>query len=178
MKRALSYSQTQQFKMKTRKKAQMNSIDAFFALSIFIIILVLFTVTLNNYNYKLSERVDYDNMVAKAFQISDLLVKNEGRPVDWGATNITAEIIGIASEDRVLSETKINRLRNLSVNQTKSIFKIYGNNFYISLKNSSGGNITSYGNPFNQSSSKKVVNIKRYVLYNNASTILEFSIWK
>ena len=164
--------------MKTRKKSQVYSIDAFFALCIFVIILILFATTLNNYNYKLSERVDYDNMVAKAFQISDLLIKNEGRPVDWGATNITAEIIGLASEDRILSETKINRLRNLSINQTRSIFKIYGNEFYILLKNSSGENITSYGNPFNESSSKKVVNIKRYVLYKNASTILEFSIWK
>lgn len=160
-------------KQKSRKKGQINSIDAFFALAIFSILLILVVINMNNYSQKLNEKIEYDNMMTKAFQISELLVKDRGVPTNWNTNNV--QIIGLAAEDRMLSEEKINYMKNLSINEAKSIFKIYDSNFYLSLKNVNGSSITDYGSPF---TGKKAVNIKRYVLYKNASAILEFSVWK
>jgi hypothetical protein len=130
-------------------------------------------VVWNSYSQKISEKTEYNNMLMKSFQVSDILVKSAGYPLDWNSGNV--KVIGLASGDRNLSMNKTNMFINLSINKTKSIFQTERYNFYFSLKRINGTNITSYGN---YPSGKKIVNIRRYVLYNNESAVFDFSIWK
>jgi len=158
---------------KHRKKGQIAALDFFIALLIFSVILTITMLRWSNYYSKISERMEYHEMMTKAFQISDALIKSQGVPSNWNKDNV--RIIGLAIEDRILSVDKVNAFANLSFNKTKSIFQIYGYKFYFNLTKINGEAIKEYGD---KPTGKKSVSVKRYVLYNNEKTIMQFDVWK
>ena len=153
------------------KKGQINVTDLFIAVFIFCILITAAMLAWNKYNEKIIERTEYYNMMTKTFQISNTLVKTPGYPTGWTADNV--KIIGLASEDRILSKEKVDTFTTLDINKTKGVFQTYGYNFYFTLKTNTG-NIT-YGQEPN---GKKSVSITRYVLFENEKAIMDFRLWK
>lgn len=155
-----------------RSKAQIALTDLFVALFIFSILIIFITLTWNRYNLRLTGGLETEEMMIKAFQVTDVLVESSGSPSDWNSTNV--ETIGLASHDRILSTTKVNKFINLPLNQTKTIFKIKTYDFYFSLT-PIGGEIITYGNI---PAGKKHIVAKRYVIYENGPAILQFTLWR
>lgn len=161
-------------KMLKDKKAQIFTTDFFIAFFIFSILIIVAMVSWNNYYIKITEINDYDIMMNKAFQISDVLVKSQGYPLEWDSENV--QIIGLASEDRELSLDKVNLFANLPLNKSKNIFKTQDSKFHFSIKNFDGEILKEYG--YNMTNAKKSVNVRRYLLYNDEEAVMEFTLWK
>lgn len=156
------------------KQAQLFTIDFFLALFIFSILLIASMVSWNNYNSKIISEMEYNTLMNKAFQISNALVKSQGYPVSWNSENV--QIIGLASDDRMLSSDKVNEFIDIPKNTTEKIFKIYEYDFYFSLKNMDNVLLKEYG--YNLTNAKKSASIRRYVLYDGEKAVMEFTLWK
>ena len=156
-----------------KNKGQIAAIDFFISLLIFSVLLTITMLRWSSYHSKISERMEYHDMMTKAFQISDALVKSPGVPSNWDSSNV--KIIGLAAEDRKLSIDKVNAFTNLSLNKTKSILQIYGYKFYFNLTKINGEAIKQYGE---KSDGKKSVNVRRYLLYGNEKAIMQFEVLK
>lgn len=163
----------QAHKINTRRKAQIAVTDFFIALFIFVILLSFIMLTWNRYNLRLNERLEYEDMLTQALQVSNGLVKTSGYPVNWNSSNV--KVIGLASTDRVLSSDKLARFNNMSDADLIDTFKIAPYYFMFQLKNINGSAILAKGYAF---SGDRSANIKRIVLYNGKEAIVEFSLWE
>src|SRR3989344_297961 len=154
------------------RRAQISAFDFILASSVSVIILVLVAATFFLYERKINEFVLYNDLSTKTFQVSDVLIKSEGVPSNWNSTNVN--IIGLASEDRVINVDKLNNFIDLSQQEIKD--KMATNyDIYFNLTNITGKSIASIGNP--PAGIRSVV-IKRYVMYENEEAIMEFGLWE
>lgn len=166
--------------------------DLFIAISVFIILITITTLTWNLYNIRLTTRFDYDEMMIKGFQTSDLLVKSKGIPGDWHTSYNTTnprdpitgccikpqQLIGLADNERVLSVERVAAFKDISDANPqiiKNALKINLYNYYFVIRNQTGSPITNTGF---FPSGKYAVNLARIVLYNDQPAIMEFAIWK
>lgn len=154
-------------------KAQLATTDFYVALIIFIILLGVILLTLNNYTIRLDREQDKNEILLVAFQLSDALVKNLGTPSSWEDNATKLEVIGLAEDDHILSAKKVDAFINLSYNTTKVFIRNY--DFYFRILDYYNNTLITYGMPFNGTSS---VSTRRYVIYNNENAIMELTLWK
>jgi len=152
----------------SKKKGQTSMIDMLIASFLFIGLVTLIMVTWTNYNNRLNERLVYDQIQIKAFQVSDLLVKSPGSPTNWEENISSLKVIGLADTDRILSRNKINAFANNLTNETiKKTLNLEDYNFYFLLNDTTFGippvKIYETGSKPN-STSTIAVNIRRYVI--------------
>ena len=157
------------------KKAQATFTDFYTALLIFVVLLMLLFFLWNKFSVRLDATQEYNEMIGKAYHISDLLVKNQGKPLLWENDPGNAETIGLVYSDRNISLAKLNNFTNLDQKKTKDLLSINPYEFYFTVNTLNGSNITSYGKEFSGDVS---VNIRRYVLLENEKRIMEFILWK
>ncbi len=174
------------------KRGQAAVTDLFIAISVFIILITITTLTWNLYNIRLTSRFDYDDMMMKGFQVSDLLIKSKGIPADWHiAYNTTypnprvnnccikpQEVIGLAESERVISPEKIDAFKDISDSHPeiiKDTLNINLYNYYFVIRNQTGNALLNTGL---FPSGKYAVNLARIALYNGQPVIMEFAIWK
>ena len=156
------------------RKAQIASVDLFIAITVFLILAAATIYTWNLYNTRLTENLEYEKMQLIAFQITDLLVKNPGHPSGWEETS-NAGVIGLAQDDRVLSQDKVTAFVNLDYNTSRELFNIELYDYKFRMKDLSNNVLQESGQEFTGDTS---IVIERYVLFNNEKTIMEFTIWK
>lgn len=157
-------------------KGQAAITDLFIAISIFIILVTVTTLTWELYNIQLNTRLDYDDMVIKSFQISDILVKSKGTPATWETDVNNAKVLGLIEKEKHLSEAKVNAfVQDITYTQSKDLLKINLYDFYFTIKEADGTPIVSKGivptGKFN-------VNLARVIFYQNKPRVMEFSLWK
>lgn len=157
------------------RKAQLASIDLFIAITIFLLLAAATIYTWNLYNRRLNENLEYEKMQLTAFQITDLLVKNPGHPDGWEDNPINVGVIGLAQDDRILSQNKITAFANLDYNTTKERFNIEPYEYKFRIKTLSNSVIQESGQNFAGDTS---IAIERYVLLNDETRIMEFTLWK
>ena len=170
--------------MKTRQasttKGQAAVTDLFIAISVFIILITITTLTWNLYNIRLQNRFDYDDMMIKTFQVTEALVKSGGVPPDWEAQGdfSNLQVIGLSHNERFLSEAKVQKFANtveLDDTTLKDTLKINLYEYYFVLRHLNGTIIHSRGS---FPSGNFAVNLARLVIYQDQPTILEFATWK
>lgn len=156
------------------RKGQIGSIDLFIAIFIFLLLLSVLIGMWNLYSTRLSEGVEYEKMRLLAFHISDVFVKTQGYPTGWENSPLSAEAIGLASSDRVLSTAKTNAFAAMNYSSAKQKIKAIGYDFKFRVKDlsnnvllESGANITG----------DTAIAVERYVEYENEKAIMEFAIW-
>ncbi len=164
-------------------RAQIWSIDFAVSILIFMSVIILVFFTWSYTSTQSSEQVEINNMQTSALLISDSLIRVEGLPRDWNATNV--KVIGIASRnENVLNKTKVDRFLNLSYSKARGLLGIGAYEFYFELsymnhtimKNQDGNNITKGNYP--DSSASIIVPAERYVLYNGKIARLKFWLWR
>ena len=115
----------------------------------------------------------------KAFDITEMLTKSEGIPLDWNSSSVQA--VGLALNDRVLSTEKITKFSNLSYNKTKELFGIVGKEFFLQIRSLSDSNLFEAGvSPLENNScgnNYEAVTLKRFALWEGQSVILHFTLW-
>ena len=167
----------------SNRKAQAAITDLFIAVAVFIVLVTITTLIWNLYNVRLDSRIDYDNMVLKAYHISDTMLKSTGDPVNWerSASPInTINTLGLASDDHIISEKKLLTFSTLSSTQEdydilKDKMNINLYDYYLKLKLIDGTPIILTGNA---PRGKFAVNLARLVIYESEPHILEVTIWK
>ncbi len=179
--------------MTSNTKGQAAVTDLFIAISVFIILITITTLTWNLYNIRLTSRFDYDEMMLKGFQVTDLLVKSKGIPADWHITYNrttprprppnsadinTPRIIGLADNERILSPERIDAFKDISDAHPqiiKDALKINQYNYYFVIRNQTGTPLLNTGF---FPSGKYAVNLARIAQYNGQPVIMEFAVWK
>ena len=146
----------------------------------FIILITIITLTWNLYNIRLTSRFDYDEMMLKGFQVSDLLVKSKGVPADWHITYNTTpvQVIGLSDNERILSPERVDAFKDLSDRNSQAIkdaLKINLYNYYFVIRNQTGMPLLNTGL---FPAGRYAVNLARIVLYKDQPVIMEFAIWK
>ena len=156
------------------KKAQIVTTDLFIAIVIFTIIMSIIIISWGRYTAKLDDRLNYDEMQSRAFQISNLLVKSQGSPSNW-ENGGNAESLGLASRDRILSSSKVDAFANLSYGNITKLLGIRNYDFYFKLKDFENNTLVLVGNI---PAGNFAVNLRRYVIYENEEAVMEFALWK
>lgn len=159
--------------MRQDKKAQVVIADLFMALIIFAILLVAIVGTWNHYLVRADERIVYGDMTIKAMQLADTLVKSPGYPDIWDESSV--DIIGLAVDDRELSTDKMHNFTNMSEAAIKEKMKIKNYDFYFSLKTIDGSINITHGSNI---SGTQAATIRRYVIYENKTAELLFTLWQ
>ncbi|MBU4501733.1 MAG: hypothetical protein KKA79_04020 [Nanoarchaeota archaeon] len=157
------------------RKAQLASVDLFIAITVFLILITATIYTWNLYNIRFNENLEYEKMELVAFQITDLLVKNPGHPTGWEENSLNVGVIGLAQDDRILSQDKITAFVNFDYNTTKEKFKIMSYDYKFRVKDLSDNVLQESGLDFTGDTS---IVLERYVLLNNEKAIMEFTLWE
>jgi len=162
-----------------KKKGQAVIIDLFVSVSVFIILMIILTITWDLYSVRLSNRMEYDDMILKTFLISDLLTKQEGVPFDWelqeNPTYLTIDQIGLAERRGILSDIKVEKFRTLPNDDVSKMLNIGLYKHYFSIRDLNG---TVYVSRNSEPSGRLAVNSARVVVYKGGPRVMEFALWK
>jgi len=103
--------------------------------------------------------------------IAGQLISGPGYPSKWEANPAAASVIGLASSDRTLDQSKVNALAGLDYAAAKDLLKTEGYDFFFRLVGSGvtaglpvSGNLAAYA--------------KRFVMYNGNNETLELYLWR
>lgn len=110
-----------------------------------------------------------------SIEISDLLLKQAGHSTSWESDdkNFT---LGLAKEDHVLDEDKVDKFLSLNYDDTKILLGIGSYDYYFSLVNASSKSVynSSGQYPTNPDIS---LNSRRIVMFNSTPFYMDFTIW-
>lgn len=166
------------------KKGQIQSLDLFVSASVFIILIITLVLVWDNFSKKLDSKVNYEDLSEKAIKVTDILVETRGVPDKWENNSNNANVTGLVSNDRVLSNNKVSAFIDMDYNNTKKIFNIEAYDFYFrvidskgSIINITGGEAVEVGRKPSLTS-KKAITIQRIVLNGGNEVVLEFMLWK
>lgn len=156
------------------KKSQIAVTDLYLALTIATILFVTLVVSYYSNLKRLDHKIVVDELRNQGYQITDLLVKTTGKPINWEKST-KIEIIGLALSDRFLSEKKVDAFTDMDYEQSKRLLGIGRFDYYFSIKDLDNNALAESGIfPI----SKNIVNIQRAVHYLGNNSILEFKIWE
>ena len=163
--------------IRQNKKGQVATIDLFLAIMIFTLIITTVLFTWNSYNAKIDKQIEYNSNLIKAYHISDLLVKYSGKPSSWHQSTIEDNeilIIGLAKEDRVIDPDKLTRFLSFEYDLAREKLNINSYEFYFKISEINGDDLNPTIEYGNMTDSESAVVIRRYVIYEERETILEF----
>ncbi len=156
------------------KKAQVGTTDLFIAIFIFIVLMTAILMAWNTYSKRLSESIEYNDIVLNAYYITDVLVKTPGQPHNWTSDNV--EIIGLASNDRNISKSKVQEFTKIDYDLAKEKFNIERYDFYFQIEDPQGNNLID---PYGLIGiGDNIVRISRLVIYENEPAYLRLTLWK
>jgi len=124
---------------------------------------------------RLDETEHMRALEGKASAISDLVVKTPGDPPDWEDHPSDAVLIGLAREDRRLSDGKVLALEGIGGNRLREMFMLGGMGCAINIRTLEGSVVAGTGAP---PYSDSVVTSARTVSYGNRTMSLEVSVWE
>ncbi len=145
------------------KRGQATIIDLLMAISVFILLVTITTVMWDLYSIRLSNRVEYDNMVIKSFQISDALMKGKGSPIYWEyVPDDEVVLIGLMQGEKRLSYNKVEKFQDFPDDKLREMFRVGKYNYFFRIKYLNKTEIILKGIP---PSGKYTVNLMRVAEY-------------
>ncbi|MBI2499527.1 hypothetical protein HYV88_04770 [Candidatus Woesearchaeota archaeon] len=165
------------------KKGQVQSLDLFISATVFIILLVTLILVWDNFSKRLDNKIAYEDLSEKAIKITDILVETRGVPDKWENDADKVNVIGLVSNDRVLSSNKIEEFIDMEYDDVRELFNIEAYDFYFRIIDSNGALIQVHDNDVELGnkpslSSKFVITIQRIVLNGGSEVVLEFTLWE
>ncbi len=165
-------------------RAQIWSIDFIVSVVIFAAAVAMILFVWGSASSQAAESLQITELQKKAITAADTLVRIKGVPENWVQGNVT--FIGLAEREGVISSQKVAQLLNMGYGDARGGLQLGGDEFYLALKDSNGtflnatvGSVSmqiEYGNYPN--SSKFVVPVERYVLYNGELARLQLIVWR
>ncbi|MFH1181803.1 MAG: hypothetical protein V1702_02500 [Candidatus Woesearchaeota archaeon] len=169
-------------------KAQIFLFDLMISIGIFVTAVVIFIFISNNIR---PDESDFGLLVESSEAISSSLL-SAGEPADWTDGNVT--LIGITDDSYRLNFTKVQRLHNLSLENSSSIFGA-NSNFAIFFKDMDGNVMNLDGCAYSNAGlvvqnlspsvcenititpDNHLVNIERLVMYNSEIIKIVVQAW-
>ena len=166
------------------KKGQVAVLDLFISAVIFGVLVSTIMLTWNEYNIRIEKHIGYNDLVIKTFHITDLLVQYPGKPTAWERPRpVMGDIfpqpspttIGLAAEENIIDEYKLNRFLSKNYNHTRDNFNIMNYDFYFKITNLDGSDLDP---PIELGiqKNKTIVSVKRLVIYKNEEAVLQFQL--
>jgi hypothetical protein len=155
-------------------KAQMWSLDLAASLIIFFSAVIALVFAWNYMSAAIVQNQETDELQLKALTVSDSLIRTPGIPQDWNESNVIS--IGLADDDNLLNETKVQRFVNMSYDSARFLLDMSPYDFYFEVADING---TVYENttvPVSNQSSI-LVPVERYVLYGGRISKVKLLIW-
>jgi len=159
--------------MRPSCKAQIAVTDFFIALFILGILLSFIILAWNTQERRFNEKLEYENMIVTAFQVTDVLVKTEGYPIGWNISNV--RVIGLAGIDRIISGDKLALFDNITYDSLRSKLGLLPYHFELVMERLDGTPVYYKGSAF---TGDKSVNIKRIVLFDGQEAVVRFNLWR
>lgn len=148
-------------------KAQFFSTDFFLSFVIFLLLFAGFYFAWNYSNNLISDSYNTRSMETRGVQASDVLIRTKGIPENWNSSNVVS--IGIANSENVINKTLTLRLSTINYNISKALLGIQDFEYYLVIEDFNSSMIFTYG--LNAPSSSKIIlPITRYTLYDNESS--------
>jgi hypothetical protein len=164
--------------MKKNKRGQITVFDMLIAVLLFSFLVTVVMLTWYTYNQRLLVKLEREEAISKAIEITDLFVRTSGLPSEWNSTNVI--LIGLATSDRKISEDKAREFCNVSYDEARTIMNIpYHFYFYVSSYTPGVGweKDVECGNQITEDT-KKAVSFRRPVLYKDGLGTLGFILWR
>ena len=153
-------------------KAQIWSTDFVISIVIFFSVFALLIFSINNISSQNEIKRNFEDINNKISIVSESLVRTKGLPENWNSSNVI--LIGLASEENILNETKLNEFNNTEYQKIKEIF---GYDFYFNLTDSLNGTIYLEKGLQPPSNANLVVPVERYCLYRDRLVNLKLIFW-
>ncbi len=161
------------------KKAQIIATDLFLAVMVYIVIIIVVIYVYSSYMHRLDNEVRYRDMISKAFEVSDNILKHIGSPTGWNSTSV--KVIGLAESDRVLSTQKLTYFANMSYNYSKHVLGISTYEYFIQVRDFYNRNLLEAGaSPIEDSrcnSTFEAVTLRRFALWEGQRVIVYITLW-
>jgi hypothetical protein len=157
-------------------KGQIWSIDFAASIVIFISVIVVMMFVWTYTSSQVAEQKSGDDIQSLAISVSDSLVRTPGFPPDWN--NETVSVIGLADEENILNETKVEYFLYMGKNDYDRVRSLLGisYNFHFNLTHLNNTMINETGiEPLN---ADIIVPIERYCVYLGKPVKVRFIIWK
>jgi hypothetical protein len=163
-------------------RGQAWSFDFIASVTVFFLIMIVLFFAWEYTTFQNTEQIVFNEMENMAMNTADSMIRTGGFPPDWNQSSV--QILGLASEENLLNETKILMFVNMSYDDAKRILGIPSYEFYfqmVSLNNtqsqSSGTDLVMGLDPVGYQNSTMVVPIERYVLFDHRVAKLRFMLW-
>ena len=163
-------------------RAQAWSLDFISSVTVFFMILVVLFFAWEYSTYQSTEQMVFNEMENKAIITVDTLIRTRGYPEFWSSSDV--EILGLASEENVLNETKILEFVGMDYGQARSLLGIPSQNFHFSLMHLNGSVVRSQGtdlesglDPTLFTNTTLVVPVERYILFDHRVARVRFILW-
>ena len=140
---------------------QVSSIDLMVASILFILIFISIRGIWVSNTQAAQESFFFSEMQLKSEAALDSLVKTQGYPEQWSASNV--ELIGLADKPLVLSETKVKNFVLMDYNKALSLLALGNYDFNFSIVSSNPSDSVSFGRSV--SANTFSVGLKRVVNY-------------
>jgi len=160
------------------KKSQINIFDLFAALAITVILFTAIILAWNKFSISLNEKTKEQELLSRAYQISDILLTSQGNPSNWEDYNsVSINSLGLAFDDRIISSRKLSKFVQLDYNNDiKRLLKIPDNNIFFNFTFINKTYITHLGGPV--PTDRKVIFITRLIQYNETVAKMEMALWE
>ena len=164
-------------------QGQAWSFDFLASVTIFFMVLIVLFFAWEYSVVQNTDQMIFNDMESRTLNTVDTMIRIKGFPEHWNET--TVEVLGLASEENILNETKIVMLVNMDYDDVRRIMGLYPYQFYFQVLNlnntqaESGGTALVTGlDPTVYTNSTAVVPVERYILFDHAVAKLRFMLWR
>ncbi|MFC2143497.1 hypothetical protein ACFLQN_03795 [Candidatus Aenigmatarchaeota archaeon] len=151
------------------KKGQIVSMDVLFAFMIFLIAIAFLMALWESRIDRLVENNDRNHLETLSLEIADRLIRTGGFPVDWETDPNNLITIGLASNDRIIDEEKLEAFFNLDYNTTRNLLNTMGYEFYFEFAGFTKGIYPV---------SEEIIFTQRIAIYDNEAELMSFYLWE
>ncbi len=165
------------------RKAQAWSFDFMASVIMFFMILTVLFFTWEYTSLQSNDHVMFNDMESSALTLADSMIRSRGFPRDWNGSNI--QVLGLASEENVLNETKMLMFVQMDYGDAKRILGIPAYEFYFRILHLNGTQAWANNtelltglDPTVFQNSTMVVPIERCILFDHSVAKLSFMLWR
>jgi len=155
-------------------KGQLLTVDYIIGVMLFMLLLTACLYVWENILYKIQEDQLTLELMNTAKRISDQFVRTSGNPNNWESNVSAASSVGIAIDDRVISQAKFAELAGMNYSNLRYYLGVGSFDVYLKLSNTSG---SVFGEAGNRPAEALVVNTRRIVSMDNQTALLDVSVW-
>jgi hypothetical protein len=165
------------------KRAQIWSFDFMASVVVFFMILTVLFFTWEYTTIQNEDQLIFNDMENNALTITDSMIRTRGFPEYWNDSNV--QVLGLASEENVLNETKILMFVQMDYDSSRRVLGIPAYEFYFQVLHlndtqaqANGTDLVQGLDPLLFQNSTIVIPIERYILFDSRVAKLRFILWR